>query len=405
MDRRHVLVSLGTTLGAGCLRLSSETPGADETATDQPTAQTTRDRPPDRSTTTETDESPQQTTTTKTNDSRERTTTTESDETATESEYPLGLGNDGVSPVLIDAHRRTLSRTTYRADITTEDLVHDEMRTNRTARIDGEAETAVVTRGGTDETTIYRTPDGTVWCYPLDDGTTYGQNGESYEEEVHRLAEPVEIAVQTGLFGTPERIESGPAVWRVTADEVDDPSRLFDEHFPNDYDEGSVEQFSATLEVTERSVVRSLVLEFELVGMDELISTRTELAVSKIGELTVSEPDWVSTARERAAQLSVAVADERRALRVTHDGGNPVVAGTDVALEIELENNRAEMIAPFESGQTMFVYVENDEVRIARGLMPTDAEPTPIPRDKNIYFVMAYRGMRYYLAGSDELLE
>lgn len=54
---------------------------------------------------------------------------------------------------------------------------------------------------------------------------------------------------------------------------------------------------------------------------------RASFRVSDYGDTTVSLPSWFETVRERAPSVSGRVADDGTAIELTHEGGNPVVAG------------------------------------------------------------------------------
>lgn len=377
MDRRHVLASLGTMLG-GCLRLSSN-----ETQTEADGEVTSTEPPtPDDGDGIDT----------------ETATATGTKSPTADVEYPLGLDDSGISLVLVDNHLRQLAETTYRHEQTIQDIAGGEIHESVTYRVDGEAGRAVITRGAFGDLTEYRTRDGHVWCLSLSgSGTTYGQSEVPYGWMVAGIESDIEDFLRAGAWGSPELIERDPAVWQVTADGVGDPSPLLDN--PRE----SLERFSGTIEVTERPVIRSLNAEWDIVTGDELNSETLELTVSDIGSVTVDEPEWVSTAREEAAQLSATVSDDRRHIQLTHDGGNPVVAGTTVAIN-EMGLQDTQTTAPFEAGQTMFIYAEDGHTRLARGSMRADADPVEIPDNDQVWFGLSYRRGQYYHSGAAGIL-
>lgn len=388
MRRRQLLATLSAAGTAGCLRLasnddSSPTPGGPGDASGP--------------------ESPSGPTAEQTSDPADDTPSPPAD-TATETpppdlSYPAGLSDDGVNPVLADAHLNELVGRSFALDFADVDVTRGRIATQRDHRVDDG--TAIAEWSHQGPITLYAAAGGSFWREDLGDVVTYGQDRNPFDLGHIVLNRRLRQVIRAGVWERPTVTagDDGP-VFRIRADGVDDPGGLEEE-----FEASSLETFAADGRVTENGVIRELVAEFEVRDRtedDRLIAWRFTYELGSLDEVSVSEPGWFETAQSEAPDVSAAITDDGQFVEMTHAGGNPILPGTDVVL-YDRENTRnwgyRENRDPFEAGTTVYLWMEDDQLRWERGSRPTDASPQPL--DRSLAF-WAHRGGAEYF-GAIEL--
>ena len=96
--------------------------------------------------------------------------------------------------------------------------------------------------------------------------------------------------------------------------------------------------------------------------------------------MSLSEPDWVDTARQRAPEVEARLADDGHFVEFQHTEGNAILPGTRAVLWDGTENrNLAGGVIddPIESGTTLFLWPENGGLRWQRDGRPSAVDPQP----------------------------
>lgn len=372
MNRRQLLASLGLAGLSGCLRLQSDntptpTSGSDRGASSAVTP----------SATPQSDASTEASTGGRTQSPDDSSTQTPA------VDYPLGLTPDGPEPILAEVHRNELVERSFEVQYELEDVVHGGFVENYTQRASDDYRVEI-NHGRQNDLIRFSTSHDDMWWRQLVDGAeTFGYNHWGQSKAALSHSWEIEPYLVGGQFGSPtvQETDTGP-VFTVTADGVADGSVFSTLPY---VDSGSIETLEAEARVTGEGVITDFVAEFQWVpaDRDELRKHRVSFAISAMG-ITVSEPDWLVTARERAPSATVSLTDDRRYVTVRHDGGNPIVAGSQFAFRAPPENDAQGIVhakqiqTPFEAGQTAYVYLQDGDMAVNIGGRPDSASPTEL---------------------------
>ncbi|MDX1748504.1 MAG: hypothetical protein R3324_21435, partial [Halobacteriales archaeon] len=339
---------------AGCLRLaSSEDEG---NAANSPTASPTG--PGEAG---ETPTAPS----TRTEDAADGPTPTEEPETPTEAgseptatpEYPLGLTRDGVEPFLFDQHKNELSTTGFHTVFTAINRADGSIKEHKEFEVETGFALGHWTFDQGGPVTMFRSSDGGFWREDLGDHFTYGEDRDNYSIHTVVWGAWTEPVVTGGEWGPPELVSGGAeAAWRVETTGFD-PSTEVPGFFM-----GDLEALDATMTVNHQGIITRLDAAFEATlthgGTTEY---EIQYEVGSIGEVTVNEPDWVSTARERRPQVSTALTDDRQFVRLEHEAGNPIEPNTRWVLwDHDVANGEINYFLkePITEGETVYFYEE-----------------------------------------------
>ncbi|WP_435318629.1 hypothetical protein [Haloarchaeobius sp. TZWSO28] len=362
MKRRGVISLLGGSLFSvsGCLRLSegggtgtgqqTATEGATTTATGSETATGTQ----------------------------AESTTADSAQAA----YPMGLSEDGATPLLFSGHVRTLLQSSFRAAWTKFDVTNTEVMWQKEYDVDsGSALGRWTRRGGSGEVTIYRDGSEAFWREDMDDRVTYGEDAEGFDIANVTWAVEVKALLEVFSWGAPELVADSPAVWRVAATGFEEGATS-----PGHLDGELLGLDSAWLEVTEDGVIQAMEATYqasEPTG-DELRVT-SEYTVEGVGETSVPDPSWLADARENAPVVSASLTDDGRFCRLEIESGNRIEAGSRLKLTNVDTNDRTvvPLERPVEPGTPVYIYKDREEFDgfymggISRGSVPADVSPEP----------------------------
>lgn len=374
MRRRRLLEGLGgaSVVGlGGCLRLSS----TDSTATTGTTASATTADDATTARTTTADETDQ-------DDGAE-----EADDYA----YPTGLDEEGVYAYLVDNHANTLSDTSFRERWTVANKTEGEtMESEQSVVEDGRALTE---RGVGVGLQVFYDADGGYWREELGDDATYGEDRRAFEFQWVSKARELRSLFLAGDWDAPTRADGG---FEITAAGTDNVTSLREE-----FEAESVERFEASGVVSPDGVVTELTAEFEFVHEREerLFEVRVRHRADDVGEVSLSEPSWLGTARERAPEVDVRVDDASEFIVFDHQGGNPIEPDTNVVVYDRGEPGGnwgyRQNDAPFEPGETVYLWMDKDDrLQWQRGSRPSVADPQSL--DRPLAFWMHRHGAEYF---------
>lgn len=340
-DRRAFLTAIGAIGFGGCLRLST----AGETATPSPRARSPA--------TTE----GAVTTGTATPAPAEKATPTATPEPT----FPEGLSADGVSSFLFSTHQRTLSRRSFRAAWTKVNRSASVMKWQKEYTVESGQALGRWTRESGAPVQMYRYPLGDYWREDLGPRVTFGQDGSSNQGHPPETwgieLEPLIRAVE---WSGPTRVnDDRPAVWEVTAEAVADRSAIPGYHI------GEIIAIeSGSMGVDEHGVLQRVDAAYRIRTADGTeLEYEIQYTIDRIGQVTVSEPDWLSTARERVPELAAERTAEDHAIRIELISGNQLEPGTHLFADEERTANTGfgvTLEAPVTADEPVYLYRPTD---------------------------------------------
>ncbi|WP_227133379.1 hypothetical protein [Halorubellus salinus] len=353
MKRREVLGVLGVAGTGGCLRLS-------EGGTTTTVARSTRQTQAATSTSTDTG-----TTATRTSETGER-----------DPDLPSGLSADGVGNYLFDYHLRELGQRSFATNWTLLNQRREIVKLRREYRVGDAGAVGSWTFDEGGPVTMFRSTDGGFWREDIGDEYSYGKARDGYDMERLTLAAWVRPFIAGGVWSAPSLVRrESPARWetQVTGFEAD-------ASVPGWFN-GELESLSGSMVVDERGFIRSLDGEMTAsgtnVGRQEY---GVRYAVDSVDDVTVREPDWLPTAKERRPRVSVVLTDDEYAVRLTHESGNPIEANTNLIIYDEAARRNEisyPLGEPIESGETVYLYTEESggfNGQLSRGTPPASSD-------------------------------
>lgn len=366
MNRRQILSALVPLSGAGCLRLSSGRDDDSEERRENPMA-------------------------TETLASTETSGRAETDGEA-DLDYPPGLSADGVDAFLPDAHVNALAGTSFTEVWQSTNVTKSILKMHRTAHID-EGTALVEWRDGSD-ITKYSTRNGQYWRQPTGDEVTYGKDSGTFDFRWLSRIDKIRRLVEAGKWNAPT-VDEATNAFEITADGYDDTAGLERSWWRV----GEMESFSATGRVSERGVITRLRVEFQYVPQheDRLYMVQVRHRVENVGEVSVTEPNWYETARERAPEVTARLTDDRQFVEMHHRGGNPIVPGTAIAISekgVYDDWGWGHNEEPIEAGTTLYLWIEDGQPQWTRESRPEAADPQTL--DDRYEFKMLRDGAHYF---------
>lgn len=298
---------LGNTLAASTLLAGcSGNGGATETQEPETATETATETPTETETETETD------------------TPTEEPTTVENFAYPSGANQDGImSSELYTTHRSsiidagsatvTVTQSTDRGDFTSSTNLTNTYSTDGLLRIAEESDLTERLWSPTSENVGYVEMDtGFDQRYRID-------NQAPPAERVLRLQIVENILAGGQWSGATEIVETtdgDPAVVYESsgiASEENLTRVLFNE---------TITGFEATIAVTENGHISSLSYDITGEQGSETRQQQAETIVKELGETTVNEPSWATTAKEDGVRFNATISDDRRAVLLELVNGN-----------------------------------------------------------------------------------
>ncbi|MCT9095179.1 hypothetical protein [Haloarchaeobius sp. HME9146] len=356
MKRRALLGALSGVAAAGCLRLSS----GDETTTGTQAVQT--DTKTDTATATAT--------------APETQTTTGR---VGELEYPSGLSDDGIGRFLYSFHTQALASASFQTKWSKIDVERSHIKWQKSHRVDDRAALGSWTRtDGGAPFEIFRSGTDALWREDMGDHYTYGNDSEGYSVEEITWGQELEPLLRAGDWNEPTLVEEEyPAVWEVETDTVEDESAI-----PG-YHQGTIQTLSATVEIDENAVVRSVEATYQIQERDgNEIRYASQFTLDSLGEVTVTEPSWLPTARERVPKVAATLSDDDRYVKMVIESGVRLEPGSYVQLFGEEDGGHWPLEEPIEPGVETYLYkssdwADNHHLGVTRGSKPTGVSPAP----------------------------
>lgn len=382
MDRRAFLAAasgIGCFGVTGCLRLSGGGDGNDAgqstlTSATRTPGTTARGSDP-TATPARTETSRDDTVTSRDADDDTETspdTTTESD--GEDVEFPFGISEEDVLAVLVDTHLGEVGDARYEKQWRNTNVTTGDTLAAQDVRI-GDGQAIVDLQNGGDVTVFYDS-EGAYWRENTSASATYGRARGTFDLNALERTNVLRPLFVAGAWESPTvvdgRIEIG-------AEGIDRPAALEDE-----FEMAALESFSASGVVRESGVIERLQAEFQFVPQrreDRLFTVQVVHRITDFGDVSVSEPDWLGTAKERAPTVSVAITDDQQFVEFEHESGTSILPETNVTL-FDKDRNRnwgggeiRETVAP---GTTMYFWMEDGRLSWSRGSRPTGADPQTI---------------------------
>lgn len=234
---------------------------------------------------------------------------------------------------------------------------------------------------------MYPTARGDYWQESLATGPTYGNDMGNTDPSL--WGDEIQPLIAAGDWSAPARANDGrPAVWAVTAEAVDDESVVpgVSHGAP-----GTVLSMSATMQVDENGVIRSLEAAYRLRddGVGEFANV-TNYTIDDIGSVTVEEPAWFSTAMEQTPTVVAGVTDDDQFLRFVVESGNRLEAGTRLVVDVESDDPGFSYVLedPIEPNTPVYLYRQSDGSNagaVARGSRPSNATPASLDGTYSFY--------------------
>ncbi|QLG50922.1 DUF7537 family lipoprotein [Natrinema halophilum] len=290
------------------------------------------------------------------------------------SDYPLGISEDGLSETLSQTHQNELADRSFTLEYEFEDS-EDEARYDA-MRVRAEDDRAAIERthrpnarsvdfyfDGTDE-----------WWRRIDDGTThYGRQQTTgrvvpykYGPNQLTFGEALAVYIRLGEYGPPVENDDEDR-FRFTANAPADRDALADPAGPGDY---RVNDISTELTVDDDGIIHSFGGSFDAIMRDRQRFLETTLSVSNIGATTLEEPGWVADARQEAPQLRMEIADDERAVVITHESGQPIPAGAELILDQNADGPEKSHFTRTEAdltpGDTLSAWISDDILQVSQ---------------------------------------
>lgn len=384
MRRRALLGVLATGGLAGCLRLEGGAGTASSTRTERTT----------RTTTASGDDSTSTMRTSRSTEEEDAETTNRPEEAS----YPAGLSDDGVNQFLFSSHTRALTDTSCRLswrklNYTAGDIEEDKIYDVDSGVASGEW---TASEGGTVE--MFREGSRGLWREGFGDGYTYGEDAFGFAWR--RVSWGVEVNPQLTAWEweAPERVNDGrPAVWEVSATRVADAST------PPGYHVGTVQSLEeASMRVNEDGVILALEAKYTIENGEngQKITYESTFGTRAIGDVSVSEPSWLSTAANRVPVASARYANNRRVVEFTLESGGPLVADSRIVLVPPggpPERRKADISNPIEPGKTVSLWHDESDsyrrLRLSQDGLPASASPVQLGDSHDVFL---YNGARLY---------
>lgn len=354
MQRRELLAGLGVASLSGCLRMVSG--GDDGEGTTDP----------------ETTAPPQ--------------TTTAPTETGSP-ELPDGLNEDGVTQILFDTHQRELVQTGFQTEFTTINLNRDDIKMRKKFDVESGLALGSWVYSGGGPVSMLRSNEGAFWREDLGSKYTYGE--ARYRNWIDSITwrNWIEPVLSAGEWSEPITVQDqNQPLWRVETTGLTETDSV-----PGWFN-GQLDALSASMTVSPRGIIHELSGEFEASLLHGGVAHHSiDYIVESIGEVSVSEPPWLSTAKEQRPRVNAALGEDRKFAKWTLESGNPIEPGTRCVIYDENERIGAinyHLNDSIDTGETVYFYKEQNQPRtgqMARGSPPTDASPVTLDSEYNVW--------------------
>lgn len=309
------------------------------------------------------------------------TETTQPAPTLDDVDFPPGVSESSVSTDLVSAHSLSLSGESFTVD--TEVSFGSSTSVTTTKVADG---TALATTENDRGERVQWANDSATYSRVTENGeTSYATGSQTFDRERFMQYYRMETFVEAGAYEPTEVVvrDETPLI-RIEATETDDAAAIQDR-----YGAESVESFESTMLVDEDGRIHEMETTFTY-DQDGRTNTQTVAMTTRdVGETSVERPDWVATAADQATTVDVSRTDDDQFVAVEHTGGSAIRAGAFLSVSHPSADERYEtrLETDLEEGQTLYLYVENGQLRQSIDERPADADPTTI---SGFLYVSAY---------------
>jgi len=325
-------------------------------------------------------------------------------ETTTEPSLPYGVDEDGVTGELYSTCTQALRGDSFRTTYAKLDVNTAVRRWNKRFAVEGSIALGQWTRDEGGPVEMYRDRTESLWRERLGDRYTYGKDAGSFDMNEVVWKKEVYPLLSGVNWSAPVRVnDARPAVWETTAGDVEGRPAA-----PG-YVSGELRSVdSGKLRVDEDGVVRSLDVTYEAFDeiQEQTETLRYRQRITARGDVSVEEPSWLSTARERRPRVNATLTDDRQFVRVEVTGGGGIA--TDSRLSV-FDETRADtkFIAhtrePVEVGDVVYLYRMEDrsgfqQGRLAHGSAPSDVTPPALDGE---YYLAGFRKDSNYFSDVD----
>lgn len=362
MRRRRFLSAASIPLLAGCLRVTGRDSG-------EPTNSTI----PSQATTQSSDRA---------------------DTTRGNVDYPTGLTSEGVDAFLADSHTNELARRSFSTEWVEANITRGEVTQKRSYRVgDGYAKGEWIGQG---PITMFLSGEGGFWREELGNTVTYGQHREGFS--IGRLTQNqmLRSLFQAGEWNEPVIVEGNESPeFQIEASTTDNTDSLGQE-----FEAESFESFTSQGTISNEGIVEKLQSELEYHHQisNRLYQFRHRYSVSSVGQVSVTTPEWLSTAKSRAPKVTARITDDQQFVEMQFKSGNPILTQTDLVLYDQDARTNAgytELQEPMESRRTYYLYLSDGEMQISEGSRATDASTESLTGS---YGLWAHRnGAEYFM--------
>lgn len=374
---------------AGCLRLEGDSGTTARTTASSTTAMAT-----DTATATATATEAETTVADESTTSQE----TETTERSGDPTYPFGLSDDGVEPYLYSTCKTAVSDLAYRSQYTKLDAKSGNRKWHREYEAEGGAALGHWQRknGGTVDA-FHTVGSDMLWREAVSDDYTFGLTPSGTFENIF-WDEELQPLLKGPAWSEPERVnEDRPAIWKLTADSVGQ-SVVSPGHM-----EGELKSVQgARLNVDENGVIRRVEAVYDASDLEGNVRRqRFQFEVSEIGAVSLSEPSWLESAKERRPRVAARLTDDRRYVRLSVETG-AIASGSRISVFDRGDRERKYVgytDREVGSGDVLYVYAKSDSGKFNKsgiGYGERSATGTPPLLDSEYHLVSFRRDTMYH---------
>jgi len=266
----------------------------------------------------------------------ETATETPSKPTLEEFAYPDGATQEGITAgTLYSTHRSAMADGGSAT-------VEVDQDTNRSSSTQSLEQTNVYTSSGVKSTYETGELSQTRWS-PSDEESTYVRMDTGFEQRYrieNDAVDPQEV-LKLSLF---ESITGG-AEWS-SANEIvevgDEYAATYEstgvaneQQLMNVLFGDSLSEFTATIAVSAAGYIKRVRYEMTVERDDRTVERHSTITVDDVGETTVSEPSWLSTAREEGVQFEHSTTDDGQFVKLEMVNGTEIPAQTNANISAE----------------------------------------------------------------------
>lgn len=286
---------------------------------------------------------------------------------------PDGVSSESVSESLVTTHQKLILGEPYTLDM--ERTVEDEFGTKLT-----KTTIEIGTNSVHQDQTASGTASKSFWKGG-DEGFAQANGGEFYftvppqfDRQKVAALEYIRKQIASGDFVPVDAIRQGDSyVIQAEASSATASEGL--KEFPgmNLPPVSSIDSYTAMLTITANGLISNLSLDWTYTDdRGESISEQLEYSVSAVGETEVTEPDWLSTARDEAVSFEAQRSDDDKFIVIELTGDGSIPDNWAIHLFTDSGGGVESKTVPAEGGDTVYTgLTEDDEVVVGVNERPS----------------------------------